>query len=326
MDVPTAPPDGSLFLTNTTWDGTAPYTDIDTLIMGRSTNHFQVFGDTVFGAPYTIDTVGASPNTHIGSGVWRFDTATGAAEDFVAAPAQEGLHAVALHQVGWQGDQFHTPFAVTVGGAAVSPAEVEITTNADEGSFDVTFESGLDLDGLLAEGFGLSQPTMESVAGQQDNPNDPSSASIKRDVTIEHASRLTVSTELDSDDFDLYVVYDANGDGVFANAEIVGSSTTGTSNEFVELIKPADGDYQVWVQGWSVAGNPVLDLTIDPVQGNDLTVTGIPDGAIAAGTPVTLTVEFSKAMTAGEDYFGELLMGPTVAPTALTVPIVIHRE
>jgi Subtilase family len=325
VDVPVAPPDGSLFLANTTWDGTAPYTDIDTLIMGRSENHFQLFGDTVFGGPYIIDTVGGSPNAHLGSGTWAFNTATGEAADFVAAPAQEGLHAVALHQVGWQGDAFHTPFAVTLGGASVAPSAVDIQSAADSGTFDVTFESGIDLDGLTAEAFGLSQPSVTTEVASQDDPNDASSASVKKDITLSHASRLTVSTALDTDDLDLFVVYDENDDGNFTNAEIVGASTTGSSNEFVELVGPADGAYQIWVQGWSVAGNPEFELTIDAVQGNDLTVTGIPDGPVAAGEPVTLTVEFNKAMTVGEDYFGELLLGPPSAPTAMKVPIEITR-
>lgn len=325
-DVAEEPADGSLFLARTTWDGAAPYTDIDTLIMGRSENHFQVVGDDVFGAPYIIDTVGGSPNTNTGAGVWRFDTATGEAEDFVAAPAQEGLHAFVLHQVGWDGDDFHAPFAVTVGGASVSPGVVDVDTTADTGTFDVTFESGLDLDGLEAEAFGLSQPSITDEVGQQDDPNDPSSASIKKDITLEHASRLTVQTELDTDDFDLFVVRDANNDGTFTNAEIFASSAGGTANEFVELVAPPDGDYQIWVQGWSVAGTPTLKLTIDAIQGADLTVSGVPNGAVPANTPVTLTVDFSKSMTVGQTYFGELLLGPPTAPTALKVPISITRN
>ena len=34
LDVPKAPPAGTLFLANTTWDDAAPHTDIDTLIFG----------------------------------------------------------------------------------------------------------------------------------------------------------------------------------------------------------------------------------------------------------------------------------------------------
>jgi hypothetical protein len=177
----------------------------------------------------------------------------------------------------------------------------------------------------VAEAFGLSQPSITDEVGQQDDPNDPSSASIKKDITLEHASRLSVRTELNTDDFDLFVVFDANNDGTFTNAEIVASSAGGTANEFVELVAPPDGDYQIWVQGWSVAGTPTLKLTIDAIQGTDLTVSGVPSGAIPANTPITLTIDFSKSMTIGQTYFGELLLGPPTAPTALKVPIRIDR-
>ena len=44
-----------------------------------------------------------------------------------------------------------------------------------------------------------------------------------------------------------------------------------------------------------------------------------------AGTPVTLHVTYNKAMTAGQTYVGELLLGPAAAPTAMTVPVQISR-
>jgi hypothetical protein len=325
FDVPKKPTEGSLFLTQTEWNGTSPFTDIDTLVFGRSANTFQLFPDSVFGAPYILDTVGASPNTNVGAGVWTFDTASGGPSDLVTAPAQEGLHAVALHQVGWQGDAFHTPFKVTVGGATVSPTSVDETTADGTGSFDVTFKATVDLDGLEAEGFGLSRPTTETPAVHQDDPDDPSSASVKRNVTIDHASRLTVSTQLDQD-IDLFVVFDENGDGNFTNDEIVAASATGTGNEFVELTTPADGNYQVWLQGFAISGTPTATLTIDAIQGNDLTVTGAPSGTVPAGTPVTLTVDYAKGdMEDGASYFGELLLGPPSAPTALAVPIKVTK-
>ena len=161
--------------------------------------------------------MGKSPNTRTGAGVWRFDTATDGAQDFVAAPTQEGLHAVAVHQVGWQGDEFHTPFSVSVGTASVAPSAVVIDSESDTGSFDVTFESSEALDGLTAEAFGLSQPSVTTETARQDNPNDPSSASVKRSLEVNHASRLTVSTALGTDDLDLFVVHDAIGDGNFTD-------------------------------------------------------------------------------------------------------------
>jgi subtilase family protein len=325
-DVPKTPAEGTKLLANTTWQGTGPYTDLDTLIMGRSENHFQLFPDSVFGAPYTIDTVGKSPNTNVRAGVWRFDTATGGPADFVTAPAQEGLQAVAVHQVGWQGDAFNTPFKVQLGSASVSPSSVAVAAAGDSGSFDVNFESSVALDGLKATAFGLSQPSTTTETAHQDDPNDPSTASVKKNITLNHASRLSVSTALDSNDLDLFVVRDANNDGVFSPSEIVASSTSGTANESVDLISPPDGNYQIWVHGFAVAGTPAFTLNINAVQGNDLTVTGIPTGPLPAGTPVTLHVIYNKPMTAGQTYKGELLLGPTSAPSALSVPITINRN
>jgi hypothetical protein len=105
----------------------------------------------------------------------------------------------------------------------------------------------------------------------------------------------------------------------------VASSAGGTANESVELVRPPDGDYQIWLHGFQVSGTPSITMRVHAIQGHDLTVGSLPSGPVPAGTPVTLHVEFSKPMTAGQDYFGELLLGPSSAPTAFTVPITIHR-
>ncbi|TDD60435.1 hypothetical protein E1263_10930 [Kribbella antibiotica] len=325
LDVPKAPAEGTKFLVNTSWNDAGPATDLDTLIMGRSQNHFQVVPDSVWGAPYTLNTVGKSPNTNVRAGVWRFDTATGGPADVVTAPAQEGLQAFAVHQVGWEGDKFNTPFKVDVGSASVSPSSVAQTATSDSGGFDVKFESSVALDGLKASAFGLSQPSTTTETAHQDNADDPSASSFKRNLTLSHASRLSVSTAMAGNDLDLYVVRDANNDGVFSASEIVASSAGGTANESVDLISPPDGNYQIWVHGFAVAGTPSFTFNVNAVQGNDLTVSGLPTGAVPAGTPVTLHVNYNKAMTVGQTYTGELLLGPTTAPSALSVPIKITR-
>jgi hypothetical protein len=152
--------------------------------------------------------VGGSPNTNQGAGVWGFDTATGGASDFVAARAQEGLHEIALHQVGFDGGKFNVPFQSTVAGASVSPSAVTQHTATGAGAFDVTFKAGIDLPGFNAEAFGLSQPVVKDEVVHQDDPNDPSSASVKETVQIAHASRATFTVDVDSDDVDLFIVHD----------------------------------------------------------------------------------------------------------------------
>jgi hypothetical protein len=341
FDVDATVDPGTLFLVNTSWDDTAPPTDIDTLVFGPSVNpEGQVFcGDCLFGAPYILDTVGASPNTNVGGGVWTFDTATGGPEDLVAAPTQAGLHAVVLHSVLFDGGKFHAPFSTTVGTASLDPASVELSTPDDTGSFSIDFTAGVDLTGLAAEAFGLSQPVVLDRVAQQDDPNDPSSASIKETVAISHASTARFTVDVGTDDIDLFVVYDANNDGTFTNAEIVGASTgpAGT-DEFVELVGPPDGNYQVWAQGWQVAGTPTVQVGIDVIQGTDITITdvivdGVPGGTvptapIPAGSVVTLEFAFANLHAradVGEMAFGEIVMGPTVAPSVLRVPVTITR-
>jgi hypothetical protein len=208
-------------------------------------------------------------------------------------------------------------FETNLGTATVDPAEVEQTTTSDIGSFDVTFQSTVDLTGLEAEAFGLSQPQTTTETAHQDDPNVPSSASVKKTFVISHAASATFEAHLRGNDIDLFVL---------RNGQLVGSSTTASGDESVTLTRPPDGTYEVWVHGFAVTGTPTFPLTIDAVQGNDLTLSGVPSGAVPAGTPVTLHVDFSKSMTAEQDYFGEILLGPETAPTALSVPITIHRN
>jgi hypothetical protein len=328
FDVPRKPPAGTQLLADTTWAGPSPHNDIDTLVFGKVTNSYQLIdgSDPIF-APYALGTVGGSQNTNVGAGVWLFNTATGGPEELVTAPVQQSLHAIVQHEVNMQHDkgEVNLPFSTTVGGMQLTPDQVDVQAAGDSGSFDVTFKAGLDLPGLAAEGFGLSQPSRTTQTAQQDDPNDPASASVKVPFTIDHAGHATISVSLPSEDIDLYVVRDANGDGNFTADEIVAASATGSGDESVTLTRPPDGNYQVWVHGFAVSSPQQFPLTIDAVQGNDLTVSGVPSGPVPANTPVTLHVTFNKTMTSGQDYKGELLLGPTTAPTAVTVPITVHR-
>ena len=323
-DVAKAPPAGTLFLADTTWNDAFP-TDLDTLLMGRSANDYQLAGPGAIYAPYILDTLGASPNAYLGSGTWLFNTGSGGPEDIVVAPATEGLNSVVAHGVHYNGDRFDVPFKVTLGSANVSPSSVTRSTTTNSGSFDVTFRSSLGLAGLKAEGYGLSQPGSTTETAHQDDPDDPATASIKRDFTLAHASQATFSTDLAGNDIDLYVLYDANNDGVFTSDEVVGSSASSSGVESVKLVAPPDGHYQVWVHGFAVTGSPAFHLANRIVQGNDLTVSGLPAGAVTAGTPVTIHVTYSKTMTAGQSYLGEILLGPPTAPRALSVPVTINR-
>ena len=115
------------------------------------------------------------------------------------------------------------------------------------------------------------------------------SAKVQNIVIGNHASRATftlpdvsslrVRTSTCSSRYD-------TGGGHF---QVVGSSTgPAGANESVTLTAPPAGNYEVWVYGFQVSaadtttGNAV---GVDIVQGNDLTVTGVPAGPVPANTP-----------------------------------------
>ena len=169
-------PDGTLFLSDTTWDDPT-VTDLDTLLFGPTVLPFDesfLFGPLAFAS---YDTVGGSQNAYLGSGTWAFNTSTGHNEEVVAAPASQGIHAVVQHGVGFNGDKFNVPFTTTVGALSVNPTAVASNAAADgTGSFDVTVNSSLALPGLKADAFGLSQPQAFTVHAAQDDPSEATRA------------------------------------------------------------------------------------------------------------------------------------------------------
>ena len=329
-DLPDDIPEGTMLLIDTQWVN--PETDIDTLVMGPTEDCFsngvgcsgvvQNFpGDPDYYGPYTLDILeGSSANTYLGSGRYRWQTNTGGPREIVAVDARPGLNLIALHNVLYAGADTSEPFTGTVGTIRVAPRPIEITTDQDTGSVQVTVQSSLALDALAAEGWGLSLPEIfPNQVARQDDPGDPATASYTRTVTVEHAALLEVFTgNSPGNDLDLYV-YDPDGN-------LVGSSTTPTDEEHVAVEFPRDGVWTIAVHGWSVpAGTATFDLTVNLVQGFDLTVSDLPAGPFAPNEVITFKLNFERAMRPGETWQGMLTLGPTIAPGVVKVPVTIHR-
>jgi len=308
-------PDGSLPATGTPYlvvDNAwlSPGTDIDTLILGPTPDAFSP--SPIYG-PYTMDQVGRSVYTHIGSGRWLYQTSSGGPREIISAPAQEGLHGIVLHQVRVDGAVLDEPFGGLVGLVTVDPSPIAGTGS---GSAVVTINSELELGGFVAEGFGLGGPVTTVETVYQDDPDDPSTASFVTTVDIDHGALLEINTCCTAGaDIDLFV-YDPSG-------QMVGSSTTPTDEELVSVLFPEDGTYTVAVHGWSVpTGSTSFDLTINAVQGYDVTVSDLP-ASIPAGGSGTLTVAWDTAGFVPGTYFGLVLMGPVEAPGLFAIPLEI---
>lgn len=306
------PPGGQPYLVvDNQWS--SPGTDIDTLIFGPAPEAVTIVLPE-FG-PYTLDKVGGSPNRYQGSGRWGYDTSSGGPREIVAGPISEGLHGIFLHQVRVDGDVLDEQFRARVGKLTVAPDSLSVSGRSGSATISVTSE--LAFDGLVAQGYGPAAPEVTTETVQQDDPNDPSTASFMREVELQNAAALTVGTccTASGSDIDLYI-YGPDG-------SLVASSTTPTDAEFVSLRFPADGTYTIAVHGWSVpTGEDTFELSVEAVQGTDLTATA-QSGALAPNTVKTITVSWNLGNRPAGVYQGVVLFGPPQAPGLIEVPIEI---
>ncbi|MCB0217479.1 MAG: S8 family serine peptidase [Caldilineae bacterium] len=264
---------------------------------------------------------------------WAFDTTSGADEDWLVTDAAEGLNEVVLHNVLYSGKAFDVPFETTLGTIRVQPDVLELR-GLQCGT--VNFEPAIDLPGFDVQAFGLTEP--EAFVDQeigQDDQNDPTTSGFKHDIELSGpAARFEITldgkSEAEGFDLDLFLLYDANGDGEFTYApgtaanELVASSATPTGDEAIRLsgFTPA-GKYQVWVHGWSVPVQPApFDLTIDAVYGDAMKVSNLPDDVQPGGRysfqvcPDAAQVEDMQGPANGVAVFG-----PSGAPTLLQIPV-----
>src|SRR5437773_1108734 len=305
-DVPDATPvyPGENLLVHTWWS-TAP-TDIDTLIFGPTPDPFSGIGPPVWG-PYTLSVQGASLNTNIDAGRWRFNTVTGGPEEWVTAPLSPGLHAIGLHNVLNAGTGPSDLFHGEVGTFSVAPTPwVVSTTNATgQGAFHAN--SSLALSGLTVRGFGVSAPVLETNltivgGGIYTETFDAASAGLI-DVAIGESY-------LQGMDLDLYL-YRWTG----SSYALVASSAGPTASEEVRLTMPQSGRYLILVDGFSVpAGTGQFDMFKVIIQGTQLTPTNVPGTGIPAGANAPFNVTWHFRGTRPGLYFGILFVGPTGAP------------
>ncbi|MCA9933916.1 MAG: PKD domain-containing protein, partial [Anaerolineales bacterium] len=301
------------------WAGPAPYTDIDTRIYAPVVDVPAAQNPAHFG-PYTLDYAGGSAYLPRGGGKFTFNTVTGGAEEWVAAPLGDGLHLLANQTVLYEGADFAVPFTQTVGTAVLTPTPLIIQTCETSGTIPLTLTTTIDLPNLSGAAFGVYTPTL--LAGQQvaqDAPWDASSASFTHTLTLSNTGSLTIDLHgQPGDDLNLYLLFDENGDETFDwNTEVVAASTSFYADETVSLSLPAAGDYLIAVHGNRLMGDTaVFDLTIHAAQGTALSLTGIPTGTISAGT-LPLTLGWDHTTPPGTLEYDQLILGPDFAPAAL---------
>ena len=211
----------------------------------------------------------------------------------------------------------YSPIAVK-GALFAAPDAVSGTGTDGSASFDVTFGYTGSYE-AAAHGLEAAFETIDKVVQDPDQDFDPDDGfSNKHDFTLSGAALFRIAMPPDSVndpaiDLDIFV-YDPSGN-------LAATSTSGGTNELVDLWSPEDGTWSVYVHGWQTAG-PSADYImytweVSATPGGNMTIDSAPTSATIGATE-TIEVSWTGA-TAGEWHLGAVshtgdagLMGMTL--------------
>jgi subtilisin family serine protease len=208
--------------------------------------------------------------------------------------------------------------------AIAAPDEVLGKGEAGSASFDVTFGYAGD---YTAAAHGLEPATVTSgtVVQDPDQTFDKDDGySNLHEFTLSGAAHFRIAMPPDavSDpniDLDIFV-YDPSD-------HLVASSTSGGTDELIDIPFPADGTWKVYVHGWQTVGASAdYDLytwVISATPGGSMTVDSAPTSA-SIGATATIDVSWTGA-AAGQWYLGAVSHSDAVGFLGLTLVNVDNR-
>jgi hypothetical protein len=204
------------------------------------------------------------------------------------------------------------PFTVSLGRIVPAFSFDTLPIDAHQASGSATYElqTGLALDSLQVEAFGLSCGS-EQISGQVSRGD-----TTTHTISVEHCGSLEVVLDgAPADDLDLYLV-DPNG-------ATISVSAGGEADESVVVDRPADGDWLAVVEGYAVSGlRADYQLLITSIQGDDIAVS-VPSGPFAEGEQIAIELGYTiPEPTSCTTLDGLLFYGPA-GGTVVKVPIFI---
>jgi subtilisin family serine protease len=215
-----------------------------------------------------------------------------------------------------------SPIAVK---AALFSAPSEISGSGDSGtaSFNVSF-GYTGLYSAAAHGLVPATVTSDNVVQDPDqnfNPNDGYSNLHQFSLSGAAFFRIAMPPEATEADADLDIfVFNPNG-------VLAATSTSGGTNELVDILLPMDGTWSVYVHGWSAPGGDsdydMYTWAISATPGGNMTIDSAPTSAtIGATEPINLSW---TGATAGQWHLGAVSHTGDVGLMGLTLVNVDNR-
>lgn len=322
-------PNGHLIIQDV-WDGAAPHTDIDTVVLGRISPHpmskytvgaFNFSGYSAgYHGPYALGVLAKSEVARSGRSTWFFDTTSGGAEEWVMWAYKEGLHEILQHNVLSEGLQFETVFTKTMGVLTEDVHELYTETYFDQGILgDVNLESSLALpNGMVASGYLLGSDIEQWTNEPLDFTGTGTLEWVEYTALSSAASIYLETSSANIADLDLYLFYCNPG------CVQVGSSAGVDANEHIFIANPPDGTYAIAIDNYSGPAGTFNLLKEVMLNIGGITAVVTPSGALTAGQPVNVHVTFDAPLQVGYNY-GVLFVGPAEAPYLKEIPLTIFK-
>ncbi|MFN8471806.1 MAG: S8 family serine peptidase [Anaerolineae bacterium] len=214
------------------------------------------------------------------------------------------------------------------------PDQVSFDTRADNGTYPVKFTPNVDVGQLTLQTYGLTLPTVQRVSITQDSDRDPTTNPLDEahgwrvftytlgvDTGLFRAATSNGSDTLQ--DVDVFVFYDANGDGHFDyDTELIGKSRGFTVDDQVTVTNPRPGLYAVGIHAYRGDGD--FDLSIWNVKGNGTLQATPPNSGVQAGQEATVTLRYSGLDQRGKTYLG-MLQVPGLNGQGAAIPVEVTR-